>query len=253
MADTSDRTIPATPRRREAARRAGLSAPADVPAWVATAATALALAPWWARATIPAAADGLREAFAVALAGGAAGENCLPPGAVLLPTLVLVAAAAAAGLVVRFACDGFSWQPGRAAFDLRRIDPLAGLARVFSAATLGTLATAVTALAIVGGAAAMAVRPLLAIQAEMPEPGSIGPVAAAAWRAVAWVVAGGVAASIGQWLLARRRFERRIRMTPQELAEEQKEMQADPRVRLLNQRRGQRPAAAAVLQQAGTS
>jgi flagellar biosynthesis protein FlhB len=53
--------------------------------------------------------------------------------------------------------------------------------------------------------------------------------------------------AVGQWLLARRRFEHRIRMTPQELADEQKEMQADPRVRLLNQRRSPRP------QQAGTS
>ena len=59
--------------------------------------------------------------------------------------------------------------------------------------------------------------------------------------------AAAAAVAVGQWLLARRRFERRIRMTPEEFAEEQKEMQADPRIKLLNQRRGPRA------QQAGTS
>lgn len=247
MADASDRTIPATARRREAARRAGLSAPADLPAWAASVAVTLALAPWWARATIPLAAEGLREVFASTLVGGSTSEAWPLHFAAALPTLVVVAAAATAGLVVRFACDGFSWQPGRAAFDLRRVDPVAGIARVFSWATLGTLLTAAAGLAILGGAAVVAGRPLFAIQATLPEPGEIGPVAAAAWRAVAWVVAAAAAVAVGQWLLARRRFERRIRMTPQELAEEQKEMQADPRVRLLNRQRGPRP------QQAGTS
>ena len=90
-------------------------------------------------------------------------------------------------------------------------------------------------------------RPLLAVQATLPEPGEIGPLVAVAWRAVAWVVAGAAAVAVGQWLLARRRFERRIRMTPEELAEEHKEMQADPRIRLLNQRRSPQP------QQTGTS
>jgi len=245
MADASDRTIPATPRRRDAARRAGLSAPADLPAWAASAATALALAPWWARATIPAAAAGVREAFTATLSSGGGLQPWPLPGAVALPTLVVVAAAAAAGLVVRFACDGFSWQPGRAAFDLRRVDPLAGLARLFSRATLGTLLTASAGLAILIAAVVVAGWPLLAIQASLPEPAAIGPVGVVAWRAVAWVVAGAAAVAVGQWLLAKRSFERRIRMTPQELSEEQKEMQADPRVRLLTQRRAPRPSAGA--------
>jgi flagellar biosynthesis protein FlhB len=96
-------------------------------------------------------------------------------------------------------------------------------------------------------AAVVAGRPLLAVQATLPEPGELGPLAAMAWRTLAWVVAAAAAVAVGQWILARRRFEQRIRMTPQEFAEEQKEMQADPRVRLMNQRRAPRP------QQAGTS
>jgi len=48
----------------------------------------------------------------------------------------------------------------------------------------------------------------------------------------------------GQWALARRRFERRIRMTPQEAVEEAKDMRADPRIRLFHmQRRRPQPTA----------
>jgi flagellar biosynthetic protein FlhB len=250
MGDASDRTIPATPRRREAARRAGLSAPADLPAWAASGATTLALAPWWARATIAAAADDVRETFTATLAGDGMGGQAWPlPAAVALPTIVVVAAAAAAGLGARFACDGLSCQPRRVVPDLRRIDPLAGLARIFSRATLGTLLTAAAGLVILVATAVVAGRPLLAVQATPPEPGELGPLAAVVWRMLAWLVTVAAAVTGCQWMLARRRLERRIRMTPQELAEEQKEMQADPRVRLFHQRRVPRPRA----QQSGTS
>ena len=56
MADAADRTLPASPRRREAARRAGMMPAAALPAWAAGAATTLRLLPAWGRATLPAAA-----------------------------------------------------------------------------------------------------------------------------------------------------------------------------------------------------
>ena len=40
-----------------------------------------------------------------------------------------------------------------------------------------------------------------------------------------------------EWLAARWRFEKRIRMTPQELVEEAKDTRSDPRVKLLHQQR----------------
>jgi flagellar biosynthesis protein FlhB len=241
MADDAARTIPATPRRREAARRAGQGAPADLPAWAASAAAAILLAPAWARLTIPAAAESVRETITAALApGGTEGASPWPlPAAVVLPTLGLVAAAAAAGLAVRMVCDGWSWQPGRAAPDLGRINPAAGLARIVSPSTLGSLGVAAVALGAVTAVAAVAARPLVAIQTHPVAVDAIAQVAIEGWRAAAWLVAGGAAAAVGQWLLARRRFERRIRMTPQELAEELKDLQADPRVKLLQQQRRQ--------------
>ena len=91
MAEASDRTIPATARRREAARRAGLSAPAELPAWAASAATAIALGPWWARTTLAAAADGVRETFTMTLGAGAAVQAWPLPLAAATPTLAVVA------------------------------------------------------------------------------------------------------------------------------------------------------------------
>jgi flagellar biosynthesis protein FlhB len=239
MSDSADRMIPATPRRREAARRAGLAATADLPAWAASAATAILLAPAWARLTIPAAAESVRETFATALTtGGAEGAAPWPlPAAVVLPSLAVVAASALAGV-----CDGLSWQPGRCALDLRRIDPAAGLRRMFSASTPATLAGAAFGLVVLGVVAATAAGPLAKLQTLPVTADEIGRVALVAWRGVAWLVAGGAVVAVGQWLLARRRLERRIRMTPQELAEEQKDLQSDPRVRMLGQQRRQ-PAA----------
>ena len=48
--------------------------------------------------------------------------------------------------------------------------------------------------------------------------------------------AGGLAAC--QWGLARMRFEKRIRMTPDEFKDESRGMQADPKIRLLQRKSG---------------
>jgi len=244
MADTADRTLPATPRRREQARQAGLGPSAALPAWAASAATAVLLAPAWARVTIPAAAEAFRAAVTAVSAPAGSGLPWPLPAAVVLPSLGLVVASAAAGLAVRLACDGFSFRPGRAAFDLRRIDPLAGLARIFSGGTLAAVVGNGLGLGVLVAVASLAIRPLAALVATPPVPDDRAAGFLLAWRSLGWLVAAAAAVAIGQWLLARRRFERRIRMTPQEFAAEAKDLQADPRVRLLHQqRRRNQPAA----------
>lgn len=244
MADAADRSLPATPRRREEARRAGLMPTATAPAWAAGAATALALAPAWGRSTLPAAAEMLQQAIRAATAPQAAepGLSALLPAAVLLPTVGLVLASAAVGLVVRLALDGLTWQPARAVPDLRRIDPLAGLRRIFSSATLAAAVGNGLGLALLVAAAVLACGPLLSIVAT-PDALPEGPQAwAAARRPILAVAAAAVLVAACQWGLARRRFERRIRMTPQEFADEARSMQADPKIRLLHQQRSRQPA-----------
>lgn len=243
MSDSSDRQIPATPRRREAARRDGLMPVAALPAWAASAGVAILLLPSWGQATVSAACETFRAAIAAAVPGpGRAAEVPWPlPAALVLPTLGVVAASAAAGLVVRFLLDGFSWQPARALPDLRRVDPLAGLRRVFSFGTLTAVLGNGVGLAILTVAIGFAAAPLLAGAAAADPLAESGAWIGAAWRAAAGVVAVAAALSVCQWALARLRFERRLRMTPQEFADEARGMQADPKVRLLHARRARRP------------
>lgn len=216
---------------------------AALPAWVATAGTATLLLPLWATATMPAAADLVRTAIL-----GAATPRPIDPWpgliAVALPTAAVVIVAAVAGLTVRFVLDGFSWQPERIAPSLRRIDPFAGLSRILSWQTVTSTLAGGIGLAVMVTAAVLAMRPLLG-PAGLSGIGDELRVAAAAWRAAAWLFAAGAVVAVVRWLAVRRRFEQRIRMTPEEFAEEAKSAQADPKVRLLQQRRRQPMAGAA--------
>jgi flagellar biosynthetic protein FlhB len=238
MSDAAARTLPATPRRREEARRAGMMPTAALPAWAATAAVALALAPAWGRATLPAAAEMIRRAIRAGVAPDAPVPDlaAVLPAAVLLPTVGLVLAAGAAGLAVRFLLDGFTWQPGRAAWDMRRIDPVAGLRRIFSAGTLAATLGAGLGLAALAAAAWLARGPLVGLVADGDPHAGPRAVLAARHTILAVAAAAAVVAAC-QWGLARLRFERRIRMTPQEFTDEAKSMQADPKIRLLHQQR----------------
>ncbi|MFM9057564.1 MAG: EscU/YscU/HrcU family type III secretion system export apparatus switch protein [Planctomycetaceae bacterium] len=241
MSHASDRTLPATPRRREAARRAGAMPTAAAPAWAATAATTVLLGPAWLRATVPAGADLLRATLPAA---GPPEFATLLPAALVLPTVGLVLAAGTAGLAVRLLLDGFTLQPGRAAPDPRRIDPCAGLARILSLRTLGAALGAGIGLALLAAAALRAGTPLVSLAASGDALDDPGRLVTAAWRPLAWLVVAAAVVSVVQWALARRRFEATIRMTPQEFADEARGMQADPKVRLLHARRA-RPGHAA--------
>ena len=243
MADDSERVIPATPRRREAARRQGAMPTAALPAWVATAGAATLLLPVWATATLPAAADLVRSAIRAA---GDPRPFDPWPGLVVvaLPTLAVVVAAAAAGLAVRFLLDGFSWQPARIVPSLQRIDPFAGLARIFSGRTVTATLGSGLGLAVMAVAAWLALGPLVGPVSQVGI-GAEPRVAAAAWRAAAGLFAAGGVVAVVRWLSARRRFEQRIRMTPEEFAEEAKTAQADPKVRMLQQQRRRQPTAGA--------
>ena len=240
---SDDRTLPATPRRREQARRQGLMPMAALPAWVAMVATALVLLPSWARATLPAATAMMRQAIAAAV-----GSHTEPleaaaflPAGLLLPTVALVAACGIVGLAVRFALDGSRWQFSRAAPTLSRVDPLGGLARIFSASTLSALAMNACGLAAMTAAAASASQSLLVVLRDGAVAEDQATLFLAAHRGLVTLVVAGAAVAACSWGLMRLRFERRIRMTPQEMADEARSMQADPKVKFMRQSRSAKP------------
>lgn len=239
---SSDRTIPATPRRREAARRQGMMPLSSLPAWIAAVVTAVVLAPAWARATLPAAAEMLRATI------GPAGRGpldeidltgLLVPGLVL-PALAVVLASGGAGLAVRALLDGMAWRSARIAPTCSRIDPLAGLARILSFRTLAAGIGNAAALAVLVVAAGWALGPLV-VGGQGPLRG-IDPVAdpvpllARGQAAILPLAVVAVAVAGVQWGLARWRFEQRIRMTPEEFQEEARSLQADPKVKLMRER-----------------
>lgn len=242
MSDAADRTIPATPRRRELARRQGLMPMASLPAWVATVATTLLLLPAWAEATFSAAVQAMRQSarFTAAGIGSLPRFDDLLPAAVVLPTLALVAVAGSIGLAVRLLLDGAAWRPARIAASFDRISPLAGLARIFSTATLMSLAGHACGLAVLVTAAALASRPLVAVIGTGDAAREPARLFTAAQQAILPLAAAAAVVAASAWALSRLRFERRIRMTPQEYADEARSMQADPKVRLMRQQRRQR-------------
>ncbi|MCX7413588.1 MAG: EscU/YscU/HrcU family type III secretion system export apparatus switch protein [Planctomycetia bacterium] len=240
MADASDRVIPATPRRREAARQQGSMPNAVLLAWVAMITTAVLLLPGWSRAIVPAAIDYFRQSLATAVRGPSAASlepSSILPMALLIPTAVVVLAAAVAGIVVRVLLDGSAWRLGRAAPAWQRIDPLAGLTRIFSRQTLGALVINACCLGALAAAAVLAAGPLVGLVAAAEGHADSDRWLGAVRGLLLPTVAAAFAIAAGQWGLARLRFEQRIRMTPEEFQTEMKSMEADPKIRLMREKR----------------
>ncbi|NDC54116.1 MAG: hypothetical protein EBZ74_07425 [Planctomycetia bacterium] len=231
MADAAERSIPATPRRRAAAREQGAAPNAALPAFVALAAAAVILLPGWSNTAVPAAGAFMRESFTAARAPR--GGDPLPvPWRVLGPTAALVLGAAGAGLCVRILLDGSAWRLSRAAPRWRRVDPLAGLGRILSAATLRAALWNAACLAVIAVAAACATGPIVGLLRADPATLDAGRAVAVLRGTLVPVLAAAAAVTAARWGLARLAFERRLRMTPEEFKEEMKSLEADPRVRL---------------------
>ena len=237
MSDAADRTIPATPRRRELARRQGFMPMAGLPAWVATVATTLLLLPAWAEATFSAATAMMQQSARFSMAGLESSPqlDIVLPAAVVLPTLAIVAVAGAVGLTVRMLLDGPAWRPARVVPAFDRISLIAGLSRIFSTATLMSLTGHACGLAVLVTAAALSARPLVAVMGSGELAHDPARLFAAAQRAILPLVAAAGVVAACTWAFSRLRFEQRIRMTPQEYADEARSMQADPKVRLMRQ------------------
>lgn len=249
MSALSDRTIPATPRRRRLAEREGMIPGAAQPAWGATVIVTMLLLPAWWTATVAAATDSMRAALGAEV----------PPslhGAVApaIPTVILVVVSASVGLAVRILLDGLRFHAERALPAAGRVSVLAGVRRMFSADAVRSA---------IGGAVGMA---LAALVASRVLPGGFGAVLAiappadtapealvrlladappAAFRAALPVALAAAVVVVAQWALRRHGAERRLRMTPEELRDELRDVSGSAAVRW-SRPWAARPAAAPV-------
>ncbi|MEO1992072.1 MAG: EscU/YscU/HrcU family type III secretion system export apparatus switch protein [Pirellulales bacterium] len=248
MSDQSQRTIPATPRRREFARQNGLMPLSTLPAWIAAVATAVTLGPLWFAATLPVAKDmteNMIRSAAQDISKPVAFLNNLPLR-LFMPTMVVILVSSGVGLIVRMLLDGVSWQSSRIVPSMHRIDVFRGLSRMLSIRTLGMIILHAGTLAVAVVAVYWAIFPLVrSSQSSGWEESVVSNSMSIIGRVqLAMFLLIGVNAAIvsAYWLLSRWHFEKRIRMTPKEFQEEARSLQADPKIKLMRDQM-RRPAA----------
>lgn len=241
MADSpaGERTEQATPRRRERARQEGRVARSPDLAG----ATSLVFGLVGLSALGWSILAGLGRVMTSSLGG--AGTIGLDPstvcsiavalaGQVAVMVLPLACLMGTAGVIVNVLQGGlfFSWQSVAPKWE--RVDPVAGLGRLFSARTLVALLVITAKVGAVLGCG------YLALLAEWeglsqligaPPQGVLFRVAGlvaktAWWTAVAFLVAGGIDYAYKRWS-----FDKSLRMTKQEAREEHKELEGDPHIK----------------------
>ncbi len=232
---SADRTLPATPRRREQAHRRGLLPTSDGLAWIASAVVLLACLPLWLRRVATTFSD-LLGRLPNELADPLAPLGSLTARLgwqLAWPTLMLLAATTASSLGVRLLLDRPKLVPGRlAAID--RLNPLHGLRRLASVETARQLAVGLVAAALFAVALRWAFAGLAAhLHTATLDPRDNGQTSLwLGWRGLWGIVLAAGVVAILQHTLRWRASERRLRMTAEELRDEQRMVEANARVRL---------------------
>jgi flagellar biosynthesis protein FlhB len=226
-ADSGDKRYDATPSRRERAKRDGnVARSGELTSLTAFGASTLAGA-----LAVPAAAGGaftaVRDAAAHPLRGGVSPALASVALAALMPAI----AAAGAGSAVALAQGGGLHVTGVHA-ELKRLNPVAGLKRMFG----GEALVAVVRAALAFGAALLAMFPLAgdivgAGSAVRAPGGAAALVASAALRACCAALAVGTVFAGADYALARRRWLRGLKMSFDELKRDAKENDGDPQAR----------------------
>ena len=231
MSESYDRTLPATPRRREDARNKGLAPTGAVLGWPAMAAVVLVALPIWFRATVSAAVAAIEN---IQMTGKGESYHVFLP--LIFPTVVVVVLALGVLLLVRTLFDGAAWRIDRLVFRFERIDPSIGLQRIVSASTVVRVVLSFVGFAVLVTASWLLAGPLIVVLGDLPVrlgrgAGQGSEVLSAAVDFLWGILAVASIVSVMDWWLQRFRFERKIRMTPNELREELRSLRADPKVR----------------------
>ncbi len=137
-------------------------------------------------------------------------------------------------LAANFIQGGWLFSPQRLAPDFSRLNPLVGLKKLCSGTTLVELGKALVKVMIIGLVAYVSLRPLVAHLPALvlAETAHLGGFLNQQAIGVAWPILLGLLGAGGlDYLLQRFRFERGLRMTKQEVKEELRQTEGDPRVR----------------------
>ncbi len=240
--DTHDsRTERPTERRRRQARESGLIARSTELLTAARTLSIWIVLGWWFASFADLASSWLRATFQQA------GET--PHSAAVLSQLreqswrfvataswpLLIATSAI--LLAHFLQVGLYWHWNNLAPQATRVSPLSGLQRLFSSATCGRALGILLKLTIVIGVSTLAFTPFLentTSSSTTDFPGHFTSFASSALQLVSQVAFALLAFGVLDYGWQRWRFERSLLMTREEVREELKEVESDPRLK--NQR-----------------
>jgi type III secretion protein U len=236
----SDKTEDPTPRRLRKAREEGDSGASGYAAQAVAFVAAVALVPAAARALATRASIALTTAIAAAGAGPVRGrfDSVELAGMVLALVVPVVAAAGIAAGLTMLVQTGGVFASKRIALRLDRLDPIAGIRALFSAARLFAVARSLVAGVLVGWLAWAELRDHIADLVHIEgRPQWAGVVVGDAAGGVAWKVAWvGLALAFVDFLVTRRAWRARLRMTKGEIKREHKEAEGDPLVKAARER-----------------
>jgi len=241
VAEESDleKTEPASPRRLEKAREEGQVARSRE--WVTFALLGTALAGLWLTAGSLGRGLGttLRQGMAFERAAAFDPVRMLAQaqsmgGAALLALAPFLGMMLLAALAAPVMLGGLLFSPKSVLPDFAKLDPAAGLGRMFSSQSLAELAKALAKSALVGGVgwwvisgSVTAMMGLLAEPVGAAVPHTLGLVVrSCTWMVAALLVIAAVDVPYQIWLL-----HRKLRMSRQDLRDEQKESEGDPHVK----------------------
>ncbi len=237
--DKSSKTEEPTPRRLEKAREDGQIAKSTE----LTSSVIILAGVFIGTQRGPAAMDALQRSMTDALT--AISVQDLTPGLVLdtvrangsaLLEIVgpLVGAVALAALAATVSQVGFGFYPKKIAPDLEKLDPIKGLQRIFSKKGLVELVKSVLK---IGLSAWVAWKVILSVQDTLPELGLHGPreilrqVGSDMSLMILWVAGGLGVIAVFDYLWQRREQHQELKMTKQEVKDETKQSEGDPKVR----------------------
>ena len=250
-----NRTEQPTPKRRREARKKGQVAKSQDLGGAIVLLVGLAAISAGAAGIASSAAGAMRSAFSqiadpssVTSAAGLNGLFHSSMNTVLSAVGPIAGACVAAGVLVNVVQVG--WRPHALKVDFSRINPSAGAKNVFGPRILFETGKALAKVTTVGAVAAMALIPqVLHVGAAVgTTPGALGTLVSSSMlgialrSAAAYLVIGAI-----DFAYQRRRFERNLRMTRQEVKDEQRQYSLAPEVRSAIRRRQMQAARARMM------
>lgn len=244
MAETGqNRTERATPKRKEEARRKGQVALSRDAAAAAGILGSLALLYWLTMPGIATMISILQHWLMLATDEAARRMLTLDHLHLLLGQIgtdvfmllaPIVAGIAVVGIGANLAQTGFLWRRDALQLDPERVDPMKGLSRLCSLRSLTESAKALLKIAAIGGTGVLAIRQEMARFPELTQYELQALLLAVGWITLkAALLMACAAAVIGllDYAYQRYEWERSLRMTKEEVKEEQREAEGDPMLR----------------------